>query len=70
MAPMNTYRPKTAGCDRASVTSPRLKAHLSLSLPRSPAVRPAEAASWKRELVIFVLQPFHSGVFALTENAG
>src|ERR1700678_2234959 len=70
VAPMKTYRPKTAGCDRASVTSPRLNAHLSLSLPRASAVRPAEAASWKRELLIFVLQPFHSGVLALTEKPG
>ena len=49
------------GCERAMVTSPRLNAHLSLSLGTSAAESPAEAASWKRELVRLVLHPFHCG---------
>ena len=67
---MNTRPPAMAGCDRATVTSPRLNAHFSLSLGTSEAASPAEAASWNRELVRLVLQPFHCGEFAAGRKAG
>src|SRR5262245_28141579 len=60
---MNTRPPTIVGCDGAIVTEARLNAHFSLSRATLLGERPALRASWNRELVTLVLQPFQRGAF-------
>src|SRR5947209_2768673 len=60
--------PTTVGWPFAVKVLGNAKAHLSVSLGTSSAVRPAAAADWNRELAGSAPQPFHAG--PEVENAG
>jgi hypothetical protein len=48
------------GCENATKSPGKPKAHLSLSLPTWLAAKPAASADWKRLFSGSELQPFHS----------